>query len=136
MHRTKEVNPMKKPIALLLIFACFLAFAGCNSVKPQNTTTPSQSSVPTTTPTTTSSTVPPTTSGWEIVMIGSTREGYDLAVEELVVDGKYICSFPAIMSPYIYVLYRNGTSENIKDAISAGRATVTDLARFGVPYMK
>jgi hypothetical protein len=80
--------------------------------------------------------VPPTTSGWEIVMIGSTREGYDLAIEKFVVDGKHICYFPAIMSPYIYVLYRNGTSENIKDAISAGRATVTDLARFGVPYMK
>lgn len=127
---------MKKLTASLLVFIFLLSVAGCAVTTPHSTTAPSQSSAPTTTPTTTPPTVPPTTSGWEIVMIGSTREGYDLAVEELVVDGKYICSFPAIMSPYIYVLYRNGTSENIKDAISAGRATVTDLARFGVPYMK
>lgn len=127
---------MKKLTASLLVFIFLLSVAGCAVTTPRSTTAPSQSSAPTTTPTTTPPTVPPTTSGWEIVMIGSTREGYDLAVEELVVDGKYICSFPAIMSPYIYVLYRNGTSENIKDAISAGRATVTDLARFGVPYMK
>lgn len=127
---------MKKLTASLLVFIFLLSVAGCAVTTPRSTTAPSQSSAPTTTPTTTPPTAPPTTSGWEIVMIGSTREGYDLAVEELVVDGKYICSFPAIMSPYIYVLYRNGTSENIKDAISAGRATVTDLARFGVPYMK
>ena len=136
---------MKKLTASLLVFIFLLSVAGCAVTTPRSTTAPSQSSTPTTTPTTTPPTVPPTTtpptvppttSGWEIVMIGSTREAYDLAIEKFVVDGKYICSFPAIMSPYIYVLYRNGTTENIKDAISADRATVTDLARFGVPYMK
>lgn len=97
---------------------------------PNNTTAPTTAVPPTTTPTT----VPPTTSGWEILKIVREREFFDMALEKFYEDEENEYRFPAIMSPWIIVHYSNGTTENIVDALKAGRATLADLTRFGFSY--
>ncbi len=58
------------------------------------------------------------------------------ALEGFYADSEYTYYFPSIKSQYIDVFYSDGTSENIKDAISAGRVTVADLDAFDIGYYK
>ena len=128
---------MKKITIFLFALALVL---GCAASQAQKATMPTQSSVPTSAPTTaapttTPTTVPSTTSGWEILTIALNKEpGFDMALEKFYEDEENEYKFGAIMSPYIIVCYSNGTTENIVDALKAGRATLADLPRFGFGY--
>lgn len=52
-------------------------------------------------------------------------------------DEKYVYQFPqGGKYKYVIVTYTDGTSENIKDALYSGRATISDLDRFGISYIK
>ena len=95
--------------------------------------------VVTTTPQTVPPTIPPTspqtTSGWEIALIGVVGgNGADLGMEKFYED-----EYNEYISPWwtgadVTVRYYNGTTENIVDALNAGRATLNDLTRFGFTY--
>ena len=129
---------MRKLVIFLVIVALMLGIGGCSLVQPSVTTTvPSTTTqTPTTTtqtPTTTTTQVS-TTSGWEIVRIVLTTDGFDMALEPFYSDEENTYQFPAVMSPYMVVHYSNGTEEKIRDAISAGRVTLADLDRFGIQY--
>ena len=135
---------MKKVTIFLMAVALALTLLGCAASQVQKATTPEQSSVPTSAPTTaapttaapttTPTTVPPTSSGWEILVIVLEKDGFDMALEKFYEDEENEYKFAAIMSPWVTVYYRNGTTENIVDAINAGRATLADLTRFGFSY--
>ena len=130
---------MEKQLSrILCMILAVLFLAGCSSVQPSVTTTVPNTTTqtPTTTtqtPTTTTTQVP-TTSGWEIVRIVLTTDGFDMALEPFYSDEENTYQFPAVMSPYMVVHYSNGTEEKIRDAISAGRVTLADLDRFGIQY--
>ena len=42
--------------------------------------------------------------------------------------------FNVIKSQYIWVVFNNGNGEDIVTALNAGRATITDLDKFGIEY--
>lgn len=73
----------------------------------------------------------------EIVNI-SFPEGrdYGATVETFYFDGEYKYSFPSDQSYDCTVTYSDGSTENIVDALKAGRAAVTDLDRFDIFYYK
>ncbi len=49
-------------------------------------------------------------------------------------DLEYNYCFSNPMSDYVIVEYNDGSTENIKQALTAGRAGVSDLDRFDIPY--
>ena len=51
-------------------------------------------------------------------------------------DESYIYIFSSMKSDYIVVIYEAGWQENVKDALTSGRATIEDLDRFGISYYK
>ena len=72
-------------------------------------------------------------------IIDRTKTGFiatNDALEGFFSDGEYDYYFPSIKSRYIDVYYSDGTSENIKDAIAAGRVTIADLDTFDIGYYK
>ncbi len=58
----------------------------------------------------------------------------DQALELFFSDDGHKYFFPSIRSQYITVFYSDGTAENIKEALEAGRAHISDLDRFEIPY--
>ena len=58
----------------------------------------------------------------------------DDAVEVFYEDAEYEYSFASIRSHLVTVTYNNGTSEDIKTALEAGRAAIQDLDTFGIHY--
>lgn len=58
----------------------------------------------------------------------------DTAVQIFYEDEDNEYYFDVIKSGYVIVVYSNGDSEDIAAALSAGRATIADLDRFGVWY--
>ena len=122
---------MKKLVVFLVFVALMLCMGGCSSVQPGVTTTVPNTT--TQTPTTTTTQVP-TTSGWEIVRIVLTTDGFDMALETFYSDEENTYQFPARMSPYMVVHYSNGEEEYIKAALRSGRVTLADLDRFGIQY--
>ncbi len=66
----------------------------------------------------------------------TTGASYALAEEPFWSDGRYWYVFPAIMSYDCTVTYASGATENIVDALKAGRVTIEDLERFGIPYTR
>ena len=58
------------------------------------------------------------------------------ALEVFYTDGEYDYYFTSIKSQYIDVYYSDGTIENIKDAIVAGRVALVDLDAFDIEYYK
>ncbi|MBE6616804.1 MAG: hypothetical protein E7627_02490 [Ruminococcaceae bacterium] len=51
-------------------------------------------------------------------------------------DETYRYIFSSLKSEYIVVIYEAGWQENVKDALTSGRATIEDLDRFGISYYK
>ena len=49
-------------------------------------------------------------------------------------DETYRYIFSSLKSEYIVVIYEAGWQENVKDALTSGRATIEDLDRFGINY--
>lgn len=75
-----------------------------------------------------------------VVRIENTAAGRDdlffaQALEVIYEDEDNEYYFNCIMSPHIIVHYADGTQENVKAALAAGRITLEDLDNFGVGYM-
>ena len=60
---------------------------------------------------------------------------YDMAVEKFFEDGDSEYYFSGIYSHYVIVHYEDGSQEDIVTALNAGRATISDLDKFGVCYI-
>lgn len=73
---------------------------------------------------------------FEIVSIRQDGGGALMMMETFYEDADAKYSFPSPISAYITVTYRNGWSENIVDALKAGRATVSDLDNYEIKYYK
>ncbi len=58
----------------------------------------------------------------------------DDALEKIHEDDKNEYYFPAIYSHYVIVHYSDGSQEDIKSALQSGRASISDLDRFGIHY--
>lgn len=59
------------------------------------------------------------------------------AFEAFYDDVEYVYSFSyTYLIEHIIVTYNDGSSENISEALRAGRATISDLDRFGIHYYK
>lgn len=61
---------------------------------------------------------------------------YDNAFELFYTDDKYNYYFSNIISQYIIVEFDNGTKNNVKDALTAGEITISDLDKFEIQYSK
>jgi len=61
---------------------------------------------------------------------------FSMALEPIYEDNTAVYSFSCIKSHYVFVYYADGTKETVKTALSAGRATIADLDRFGIEYYK
>ncbi|MBQ8474750.1 MAG: hypothetical protein IJ499_03700 [Clostridia bacterium] len=77
---------------------------------------------------------------YEIVNIIDETKSGDLvtcdALEGFYSDGEYSYYFPSIKSHYITVYYKNGTEENICEALKHERVIIADLDRFEIGYYK
>ncbi len=60
----------------------------------------------------------------------------DDAVEIFWTDGEFDYAFSSIRSHLVLVRYNDGTEEPIKLALESGRATIGDLDRFDIDYLK
>lgn len=59
------------------------------------------------------------------------------AFEAFYDDVEYVYSFSVTgLIEYTIVTYNDGSSENISEALRSGRATISDLDRFGIHYYK
>lgn len=58
----------------------------------------------------------------------------DQAFEEFYRNSNYAYEFSVIKSQYVEVHYKDGTKENIKDALKNGNVKISDLDRFGIKY--
>lgn len=81
---------------------------------------------------------PPFADGDYTVEDISFTEGMDYAeaLEPFWEDDEYQYVFPAIMSHDCTVTYSNGATENVVDALEAGRVTVEDLERFDIGFFR
>lgn len=61
---------------------------------------------------------------------------FAMALEPIYEDATAVYSFNCIKSHYVFVYYADGTKETVKSALSAGRATIADLDRFGIGYYR
>ena len=68
--------------------------------------------------------------------IVDTTESADDAIERFYEDGQYIYQFSQVISQNITVYYKDGTSENVKDALKNGRIMITALDWYGIDYRK
>lgn len=57
------------------------------------------------------------------------------ALEPIWEDETNVYCFSCIKSQYVTVYYEDGTEENIKPALQAGRVTMADLDAFGIGYI-
>ncbi|MBQ2385491.1 MAG: hypothetical protein II292_04700, partial [Clostridia bacterium] len=56
--------------------------------------------------------------------------------ENFFQDNKYLYSFSSRISRYLTVIYKDGTTENIKDALANLHIKINDLDKFGIEYSK
>ena len=56
--------------------------------------------------------------------------------ENFYSDDDYDYWFSSTLSPHIIVYYKNGTTQNLKDALEDGRVIIADLDTFGIEYQK
>ena len=61
---------------------------------------------------------------------------YDTALELFYTDDRYNYYFSNIISQYIIVEFDDGTKNNVKDALTAGEITISDLDKFEIQYSK
>ncbi len=73
-------------------------------------------------------------------IVDTSKDNPDLcfadALEPIYADDTAAYSFSCIKSHYVFVYYADGTKEDVKTALSAGRATIADLDRFGIGYYR
>ncbi len=74
--------------------------------------------------------------GYTVVSIVDNTEDADDAIETFYSDSEYVYTFPRIKSHSVIVTYKNGSTQNVKNALQAGHITVADLDRFGIEYYK
>ena len=58
-----------------------------------------------------------------------------LSLEEIYRDENNTYYLPCIKSSKIIVTYKDGTQENIKDALAKGNIVITDLNKFNIIYL-
>ncbi len=58
-----------------------------------------------------------------------------LALEEIYSDENNTYYLPCVKSSKIIVTYKDGTKENIKDALTKGNIAITDLNKFNIKYL-
>ena len=58
------------------------------------------------------------------------------ALEYFYRDDTYCYYFSSIKSHYIIVRYKDGTEQNVKDALESGKIKISDLDWFGIKYNK
>ncbi len=58
------------------------------------------------------------------------------AVEIFYYDNTYNYMFGSIKSHYVIVYYKDGTEQNVEDALAEGKINISDLDRFGIKYYK
>lgn len=56
--------------------------------------------------------------------------------ENFYSDDNYNYWFSSTLSPHIIVYYKNGTTQNIKDALAEGHIIIANLDTFGIEYQK
>lgn len=61
---------------------------------------------------------------------------YATALELFYSDNEYDYYFPNIISQYIIVKYKDGTGENVKDALANNNIKIADLDDFNINYTK
>jgi hypothetical protein len=61
---------------------------------------------------------------------------YSCALETFYSDDKYDYMFPSIKSSYIEVEYKDGTKENVVEALNKGNINISDLDKYGIDYIK
>ena len=75
-----------------------------------------------------------------INIVDTSKDNPDLcfatALEPIYADDTAVYSFSCIKSHYVFVYYVDGTKEDVQTALSAGRATIADLDRFGIEYYR
>ena len=60
---------------------------------------------------------------------------FDMALEPIWEDETNVYLFSCIKSSIVTVYYANGTEEDVKTALQAGRVTMADLDTFGIHYI-
>lgn len=60
---------------------------------------------------------------------------FAMALEPICEDDTNVYSFSCIKSQYVIVRYADGTEEDVKTALQAGRVTMDDLDAFGIRYL-
>lgn len=101
---------MKKVISLMILIVFSFVLVGCE--KDENT------------------------SG-DIMIIDRNVSGVCAAVvEKFYSDDKYEYSFPCSRSDYLFVVYSDGTEENIVDALNNKKIKIEDLDNNGIDYYK
>ena len=67
---------------------------------------------------------------------GSKQEGFSFATAlELIYEDDENCYYlPGIYSSQIIVVYKNGTEENIKEALKSGHISISDLDENNIKY--
>ena len=122
---------MKKLFALILVLMLIFVLCACNdSQLPNDDNQQSQSENNQQTPIDNDSvdTIVDLTKSGEIMT--------DDALECFFSDDRYSYYFPSIMSRYIIVYYKDGTEQNVKDALAEGKIKISDLDLFGILYYK
>ena len=73
----------------------------------------------------------------EIVDVSFSEDAaYPSAIEYFWSDEQYHYVFPSIMAWDCTVTYEGGMSENLVDALDAGRVTVADMQAHGLPFWR
>ena len=70
------------------------------------------------------------------IICHSDRGGEPDALEGFYRDESYAYYFPSIRSHVVTVYYRDGTEQNVKDALAEGKIRISDLDWFGIAYYK
>lgn len=72
----------------------------------------------------------------ENIVLDTKGNAVEEAEEDFFQDDKYVYSFSSRISRYLTVIYKDGTTENIKDALANRHIKISDLDRFGTEYFK
>ncbi len=72
----------------------------------------------------------------KLINIVDATIGADMAAEKFYEDDVYQYFFSSSHSPMTFAYYTDGTRENIKTALTSGRATAEDMSYYGINYYK
>jgi len=124
-----------KPNRLLLLSALLLTLVSCQSTE-QAAYTETKS-----TPSAAVQNIEPHETATEITVVSirdTTPKDMELpdAEEPFWEDASYIYIFANPISEYVTVEYSDGSTQNVKEALTNGMAGTSDLDRFGIQYYK